>query len=290
MEDNLEEEDAPSVEEINFRKIAKDDEIYEHFMRTTLQPGDLLYDRKGNEIGTFLKFEDKYIGRLDNPGVKPGLYVNRSELLIDRPGKKVKTKKTIDCFLDFPLFEEKWNTLVENWQFIDLNGDFIEDIPDTPFIEGDVVRLTDEIHENYSEDLSKNQFTVYRIDYATVKDKDEESRYRLRAGPLLFYATENQIKADPTGLSPIRILESGQIVRFGTLTDEAEFHLLIGCYKRIFNPINFSYKWDLAYAKQMIDLSKAHGVAKKDDYYWLVIFDDDEIGRQVASAAVILEV
>lgn len=289
MKDNLEEADAPSAEEINFRKIAKDDEIYEHFMRITLHPGDLLYDRKGDEIGTFLKFEDKYIGRLDNPGVKPGLYVNRSELLIDRPGKKVKLKKTVDCFLDFPLFEGKWNALSENWHFIDINEDFIEDIPDTPFIEGDIIRLIDETHENYSEDLSENQFTIYRIDYASVKDKEGESRYRLRAGPLLFYATENQIKAAAHGLSPIRILNSGQTVRFRTLKDEAEFYLLIGCYKRIFNPINFSYKWELATAKQMIDLSKAHGVAKKDDYYWLVIFDDDEIGRQIASAAIILE-
>jgi len=216
-------------------------EMYQHFMRTILKAGDALFNtpdkQEGKEIGIFSKFPHRFIGRLDNPGVKPGLYFDRSQLILEDG----QSKETVECHLSNEVAGERSLGLPDDWHFIDYNEDFIEDLPDTLFIEGDIVRLTDENHEHYSEDLGKNQFTVYRIDYTTAKAREDddtiEVQYRLRAGPLLFYANENQIKAAAQGLSPIRIFESGQTVRFATLQSEAEFYLLIGCYKRGCNPI-----------------------------------------------------
>lgn len=275
-----------------FKETDYDGEIYEHFMKRTLQPGDELYSKDGSLLGTFFSFCEKYVGRLDNPGIKPGRYVDRSKLIVSSDLGLLGTSiehTTTECVLDATKYDEYYQSLSEDWKLIDYSEDFVADLPNTTFIEGDVVRLTDEEHEHYSEDLSKNQFTLYRIYYKSAESDDIPTDYRLRAGPLQFDANETQLKAAAQGISPIRIFDGGQAVRFASMQSEAEFYLLIGEYSRVFNQAAGSYKWDVADAEQMVNLGKAHAIYKKGDYNWLVTFNDNDIGRQVASANLILE-
>jgi len=89
---------------------------------------------------------------------------------------------------------------------------------------------------------------------------------------------------------PVHVYEGGHSVMFGSLKDEAEFHLLIGRYKRLYNQVTKSYKWTLEQAYQTIGLGQAHGIMKNKDTYTLVIFDNENIGREVAGSDLILEV
>lgn len=266
-------------------KIYQDEEMYLHFLTNVADTSTQLFDADNNLLGCFGSFGTKYIGRLDNPGVVPGLYLNRQDLILDS-GDILNSK---NCFLSPTEAEERLRSLPESWQFIDYSNDFIKELPNTSHIEGDIVRIIDENHDQYSDDLGINQYTVYRIDYESAVNADKQTIYKLRAGSLIFTADESQIKAATHGLSPIRILESGQTLRFRSLKDEAEFYLLIGQYTRVFNPITFNYKWDVNSAQQMVALTKAHGLLKKENYFWLINFLDDELGRQVAAAGIILE-
>lgn len=253
-----------------------DTEMYQHFLKNVLKAGDKIFNFQGELLGEFAAFGQKYLGRLDSPAGDPGLYVNRAEIIFE----DARQAKTEDCFLKESTLQNRLSTLPKGWQYISYQDDYLESLPETPFIEGDVVRLVDSENPNFSEDPAKNQFTVNRIAYS----KDSEHIYKLKAGNLVFEAEESQLKMAAHGLSPIRIMQGGQALRFKSLRDEAEFHLLIGAFRRIFNPEAFSYKWTAQKAFQMITLCKAHGVVEFKDYNWLVLFEDDEIGRQVASA------
>jgi hypothetical protein len=265
--------------------ISKDSEMKQHLLSKAILLGDDV--KIDQQIGKVAGFPKAYIGRLGNPGCRPGKYFDKTKLYVDI-ANKTEIFEILELEIDEDLFKERVENLPDGWHFIDLNDNFIEDLPETPVIEGDIVKLTDKFHEHYTENIDNNQFTVYRIDYDSVEADYLDTVYRLRQGKTLFYAAEKQIELLVYG--PIRIYDGGQPVMFRTLKDEAEFHLLIGRYHRSYNPISKSYKWTLEQAKQMVQLGQAHGIMKNCDSYALVTFEDEEVGRQVAGSDLILEV
>jgi hypothetical protein len=257
-------------------------------------------DEKYNTV-QFLGFDTTYYGRLGNPGTKPGKYWDHSKARVrypgdkDSPGRPPSKEEQVQiipiedlmfsCALGNTNYEDAIDALPNTWHLIDLSKYFIEDLPDTKFMESDVVRLIDDHHPNYTGDLSKDQYTIYRVHYNTAP----ETQYRLRAGGTLFDANENQLAHAADG--PVRILNTQEHpLAWRSLKDEAEFQLLVGRYRRVFNQHTYSYKWNLNQPEQketlleMLSFGVADGILDRKDHSEVVIFDDREVGRQVAGA------
>jgi hypothetical protein len=236
----------------------------------------------------FKAFPEVYRGRLVTdpsvPGVEPGKYIDRSKVALEACEGSVKIEADIDCItLDPITAAQRQMTLGHNYHFINLAPDKIADLPETTHMEGDIVALTDKDHPNFSTNLDNNQFTVYRVYYETAENEETPTNYRLRAGKLQFDATEDQIRFISAG--PVRLFYSGEGFKllWPSVKEEAEFHLLLGRFNRIYNPTNKSYSWDLEQAQQVVNLGKAHGVLQHLFNYYLVNFWDDDIGCQLWS-------
>jgi hypothetical protein len=258
---------------MNIEKIEKiassDTEMKIHLLGQVFKVGDEV--KKNEEYGKIVAFPFKFYGRLGNPGCKPGKYRDRSSPLV-----------SFLAFKDADVYRQRLEALPDDWHFINLEDDYLEPLPETKFIESDIVRLVDEKHENYTENADENQFTVYRIKYSL----DGEAQYHLRCGETLFFALESQLESIAQG--PVRVYQGGQPLLWRDLRSEAEFHLLIGNFKRSFNPITNSYKWAIDQARQVISLGKAHGIQKINDSYNLITFLDERVGREVAASNLIL--
>lgn len=273
------------VEEV-LEIVDNDLEMKQWLLASILKPGDKvkIADTFGVVLDTPIGV---YYGRLANPGCKPGFYHDFKKIMVKQDdGKHIRFPIEKVVLENFDEYKTRIEKLSDAWHFIDLSLKFRGDLPETKFIESDVVRLIDESHDEFTKSFDLNQFTVYRIDYSSAYSQLEKTKYQLRAGEKLFYAFENQL--DMVAYGPIRIYEGGQPLVWRSLKDEAEFHLLIGKYRRSYNPITKSYKWPLEQARQTIQLGKAHGILKIDDLYELIIFDDEVVGREVAAADLIL--
>lgn len=264
-------------------------DIQNYVKSKLLQPGDEL-TLADTQKGIFISLPERYRGRLSAdptaPGALPGRYIDRSRVLAEQDGKKLYL--AIDeITLDPITAAQRLAQLSPGYQYINLAPDKLADLPETTHMEGDIVSLTDKDHTDYSLNPDDNQFTVYRVYYETT-DMEIPTLYRLRAGKKQFDATEDQIKFIAAG--PVRLFYSGEGFKLLWKSEkaEAEFHLLLGRFNRIFNPVSKSYLWDLATAKQVVSLGKAHSVLQVKDTYYLVNFWDIDIARQLASCSDII--
>lgn len=269
----------------------KDPEMDRWALSLLIPPGQaLLYfgeDEKYRDA-TFEGFPKIYYGRLHNPGTKPGKYQDHTRALVKLDGetKIVPIERlTFSTALGNTLYQDLVSGLPENWHLIDLSRYYISELPDTKFMESDVVQVK-EGHERYSESPYDNQYTVYRIDYDSAPDN---TSYTLRAGKTLFEAKESELSFLSDG--PVRIMQSRQHpLAWRSLKDEAEFHLLIGKYRRVFNPHSLCYRWDLKDPQQLETVAALRsggvvdGILARKGYDELVTLDDRAVGAQVALA------
>lgn len=270
-----------------------DTEIYIQLLRKTLKPGDTVVYGNPQVSGIFIGFEKIWYGRLANPGCVPGLYWDRNKVILTaQPDTKegVSTAEHFQiptkdiAFQDPSVLIERKKELKVDWPEIELSDDLLsEGLPETKFIEGDIVTLIDKKHSSYKEskDLYRNQYTVYRVNYDAAAF-GKPITYRLRAGKVQFNAEEDQLQIAAQG--PIRIFYASEGVQlhWKSLKDEAEFYLLMGRYNRLFNLENFSYKWSLKEAKNQVLNHKGDGILKIEDSFAVVQFKDREIGNQVS--------
>jgi hypothetical protein len=287
--------------------IFMDTEIYVQLLRKTLKPGDTMVygspevryglsgvQREDALTGVFTRFEKIWYGRLANPGCVPGLYWDRNNVILtaqpnapvdgDSPVTHFQMPTKDVVYQDSTIPIERKKLLGSNWHEIDLNEDLItQGLPETKFMEGDIVTLTDIKHPNYvaaAKDLYKNQYTIYRTYYDAAAAGNPS--YRLRAGKVQFNAEEEQLQLAAQG--PIRIFYASEAVQlhWKSLKDEAEFYLLLGRFTRLFNTEAFSYKWILKDAQQQVFNRKGDGILKIGDSFSVVQFKDREIGSQVS--------
>lgn len=266
--------------------VRKDPEMDRWLLSLLLEPGQEIFylDEDTRYDIFFLGLSKTYYGRLHNPGTKPGLYFDHTKAIIERNGAEQTVPIERLVFGKDHGYDERVEKLPKNWHLIDLSRHFVEELPATKFMESDVVRLTED-HADYSENPDDNQYTVYKICY----DSTEDRTYTLRAGKTLLDANESQLSHVADG--PIRIMQTREHpLNWRSLKDEAEFHLLIGQYQRVFNPHNLSYRWDLTdpqHLETIVGLRSsgfADGILARKGYDELVIFDDRAVGAQVAAA------
>lgn len=276
-------------------QIIKDPEMFQHFMGQTLNSQDLVSVKDDSNPFKFSSFLTKFIGRLNNPGCLPGKYTDRMRCTISREEGGGILSRLIEVsklsYFNSEVLEKKIEALPEDWYFINRELDLLEGLPKTLFWESDVVSLIDETHPNFSPEPHMNQFTVYRIDYENA-ERGVES-YTLRAGPVLCQAKKEQLvlagSDQNPGFGPIRLYAAGQRLKWKSLKDEAEFNLLIGKYRRVFNPISKSYKWDPSTAQQMIAFRQGHALVKSGETFFLAMFEDLELAEELMEADLTLD-
>jgi len=270
-----------------------DVEIQEYVKSKILKPDDkvsISCETGEDRPAIFKNLSKVFYGRLLAPGVVPGQYWDRKKALVEVEGKEL-TVDISDINIDQITLAERLAQLEPGWHFINLQSDFICDLPKTAYMEGDIVSITDKLHENFDTDIGINQFTIYRIYYDTADSESIEINYKLRSGKLIFDATENQLMFRAVG--PVKLFYSGEGYKLrwkpppgygqdNEYKNEAEFYLLLGRYTRTYNPLEKSYNWGLDAAKQMILLGKAHAILKIKEKHYLVNFWDSEVGRQIA--------
>jgi hypothetical protein len=250
-------------------------EIQEYVLSKCLQKDDQIL--VGKKAATFVSLPTIFYGKLGAPGVEPGIYIDRTKVLVSIDGNQ-ETHDMSTVTLDPSIVEQRITNLEPGWHLISLAPDLLGELPETKFIEGDIVRLTDENHEHYDANLDLNQFAINRINYAT---NPEDTTYKLRAGKLFFNVSESQLFR--CGDGPVRIFYGGESckLRWRSVKDEAEFFLLLGRYLRIYNPLNKSYYWDLAQAQQMLSIGKGQAILQTAEGPALITFWDSDIGKQM---------
>jgi len=175
-----------NIEEV-LNIISNDDEMKAYLLSKIILTGDQV--KKGESDVEVIGFPNIYVGRLANRGCRPGLYIDKEQLKVKTNNGEIKICSILEVELD-KIFVERVKELPDDWYILNLEDNFIEDLPKTFVMEGDVVKLVDEFHEYYSKNTGDNQFTIYRIDFDSVKNKYLDTIYRLRQGSTIFYASE----------------------------------------------------------------------------------------------------
>lgn len=266
----------------------------------TPRAADLGTPKNRTSEATFKGFTETYRGRLltdsSQHGAEPGKYRNRSRVwveveTIDDEGT---TTATIDAPLDDikideQLLEERLAAANNDIHFISLAPDKLYDLPDTLFMEGDTVALTDKDHPNYKED---NQFTVYRVSYSYAENDKHPTQYKLRAGARQFWAKEEQLVQLAPG--PVRLFYSGEGYKllWPSAKAEAEFYVLLGRFNKVYNPTAKSYYWPLEDAKQLVNIGKAHAILQHGlfEFYLLNFWDLDVVSAIAGQPDLILDI
>ena len=257
-------------------------EIQQYVKSKLLSEGDeIVWKGAPPDTAVFVKFPTVYCGRLGALGVEPGIYKDRSRVVIESLGT-LFTVEIDEIEIPEETFLPKLNayTCKPYWFLIDLAKDKLEDLPELPFMEGNIVKLLPS-HPNYSDNLDLNQFTINRIDYGA-------NRFKLRRGPDHFWVEEAQIEKMSEG--PVEIFYRGELakLKWRSPKQQAEFYVLLGRYDRIFNFENKSYYWDETEARKLIETGQAHAVLEITEAHGLeeglalIKFWDEEIGRDIS--------
>ncbi len=249
-----------------------------------------------------LGFSETYYGRLGNFGLKPGIYVNREWVKLrlkdgreytEGSGRlelasKAEYKRRLGAFRK----EQS-----DDWR----NGEeFIRELPETPFWEGDFVRVRcrSAVTSVYSEMppiRCPDVFQITGIDYDHLAERTQAgTRYpayyisnKLGAG---WYtsASEDDMWLVKRGL--VWEFCKGKPLTFGDIGEEAQFFELLGHTEEVRNPANDSYAWTKEEVLAAIRSGLVHGFSVVGNFSgskYLISakrFKDKDLGRRVAQA------
>jgi len=237
-------------------------------------------------------------GRLSNFGHKPGIYVNREWVTVEFSDGRTHSEWVGRMDLVDKAEYQKRVAAFRKLQKSNPNywrdsKDFIEELPETPFWEGDVVEVTNpkliQMTKGYP------SIVVVSIEYSQLNDKTNNGSkwpaYRisdkLMAG-WYTYASEDDLK----------LLERGDIwkyyhkqpISFENIQKEAEFFSMLGHTDEVRNPANELYSWTKDQVLEAIQNGLVHGFAMASGFFGTsprvtaIRFRDEELGKRVASA------
>jgi len=217
--------------------------------------------------GTITKFGEIAYGRVHNYGKKQGIYENKS---------------WCDLKLDYGRVIHI-STIHLDGKFSTMGGEFLRDLPETPFWEGDFVSCKEK----------EGTFQIISIDYNRIKEtRDDGSPYPIYHISDNFTAGWYQAFSKE-GLSLISRgdvwkLYNNEKLEFPDLKEEAEFFTRLGKTKEVRNPSNNLYSWTKDEVLKAIEDGIVHGFtmgglfnSNRINTIW---FEDEELGERVAKA------
>ncbi len=249
------------------------------------------------EVGRIVGFGRRYWGRIKNEGFKPGVYLNRNDPQVEFGSGE--NRRVIDAptwrlaYADGRHFagrEKRWKALTAEGRFTMGERNWVGELPDVPFWEGDKVAF------RYKYPDSLNQGVVTSINYAYF-DQPEPVRRRFFDKPIevresLYQRSGPQRVAEHKDLE---LIEHGDVWRyyhgeeipFSSLKTEADLFILMGKARECYSG-DSNFPWQRV--NEFIDMVKkgkvdvfsgSNGTFRDPTYFNGYFFDDRELGERV---------
>lgn len=251
---------------------------------------------------TVLGFSEIAWGRINNCGYQPGYYVNRAWVKIQLgDGREMMEYAGRLSLVDQSEYDQR---LVEfrrlqqerpnDWN----NREFLRDLPETPFWEGDFVRvkgrrgltvLTSEMPPDHDPDVLQ----VVRVDYyrltALCNDGSPYPAYDISSklgGGWHTSASEPEMTLVERGLVWKHF--HGEPITFASLQEEAAFYDMLGETIEMRNPANGLYSWTKEQVLDAIRVGHVHGFNISGGFFGTgpsicaKRFKNEELGQRVA--------
>jgi hypothetical protein len=253
---------------------------------------------------TVLGFSEITYGRIGNCGLKPGVYVNRSWARIrleDGHEYAEWTGRLELCDQDeyARRMEEFRQRQAENSDNFSTD-EFLRDLPETPFWEGDFVHVSRRsaisvVYDNIPPEQEPETFQVIGIDYGKLDSKTvAESKYPVYkisdkiGGGWHTSASEDEMELAERG--PVWKYYHNEPIKFSSLAEEAAFFGLIGETMEVRNQASGLYRWTKEEVLDAIKAGLVHGFSLDGGFLGgapsirAIRFKNEELGKRVASA------
>ena len=236
---------------------------------------------------TVLGFTEIHYGRLSGVGLPPGVYANRSwvKLRLDDGREHTEYHGRL-ALADAAEYERRLVAFRAHQQEHpdDRGEEFLRELPETPFWEGDIVRVRMDGPEYY---------VVVHIDYANLAAATAQGphpAYRIRHH---VFGHELTVAADD-----VLLFERGRVwkffhdepITFRDLKEEAEFFDRLGHTDEVRNPASGLYAWAINEVLAAIRDGIAHGFTVSSGFFGTgpgisgKRFRNAELGARVAAA------
>jgi hypothetical protein len=251
---------------------------------------------------TILGFSQTYYGRFGNFGFKPGVYVNRAWVNVRLSDGNGKEYFELSGRLELTDKDEYERRLVAfqkhqqenpNWH----NKEFLRDLPETPFWEGDFVRVRG--RSAITSNIPPNRPDVFQIigidyhcltEYAQVGTKYPAYKISSKLGACWHtLASDDDIVLVERG--PVWKFYHDEPIVFSNIKEEAEFFELLGHTEEVRNPANGLYNWTKDEVLDAIRSGVVHGLAVSNFFgggsrISAKRFKNEDLGRRVALATI----
>jgi hypothetical protein len=241
-------------------------------------------------VAEIVRFGEIYHGRVGNFGLKPGLYVNRSWINIRLPdGKKyfewsgrLEPVDKEEAEVRLAEFQKQRADNPKNRQD---SSEFLRDLPETLFWEGDVVLMD---REGYDAPL-----LVVSIHYAMLGEMT------LIGTKYPAYHISNNFHGGwetCANEDELSLIERGKVwkylhhepIEFANLKEEADLHNMLGLTDEVKNPTKDLYSWTLDEVLEAIKCGLVHGFVQSHMFgtpsIEALLFRDADLGKRVAKA------
>lgn len=171
------------------------------------------FEQQKGTKAVFLEYSEVIYGRINNFGKKPGIYENVC-------WSKVKVGEKIEIISSH---------FIEGATTFNIEGDFLRELPETPFWEGDSVSYYDKAMR-----VTNIRYDIFNFKYTITDDS--------------VYGLEVDVSEHE-----LRLTERGKVwkyyhkepIEFKNLEEEAIFYKIIGLTEEVRNPYNDIYLWTL---------------------------------------------
>lgn len=247
-------------------------------------------------------FSEIHWGRINNCGLKPGVYTNRAWVKLFLEDGRDHTEWA--GRLELADSQEYERRLAQYRQEQQLSGwqpakEFLRDLPATPFWEGDKVRVqgrsrlvvvTNELPESDPE-----LFVIQGIDYPQL---DEQTLVGTRYPAYRISSSIDAGWHTSASEDDMQLLERGNVwkyyhdepLQFAGVPEEAQFYHLLGRTDEVRNPRSNLYSWNINEILEAVQQGIAHGMTggmsfwSRNPHVFAVRFRDEEVGQKVAKA------
>jgi hypothetical protein len=253
---------------------------------------------------TVLGFSEITYGRIGSCGLKPGVYVNRSWPRIRLESGHEYTEWTGRLELcdqneygrRLAEFRKRQAENLDDFR----TDEFLRDLPETPFWEGDFVRVNRRlavsvVYDNMPPKQDPETFQVIGIDYGKLDSKTvaglKYPAYNISdkiGGGWHTSVSEDEMELAERG--PIWKYYHNEPIRFSGLAEEAAFFGLIGETKEVRNPACGLYRWTKEEVLDAIKAGLVHGFSLNRGFFGGAVsirairFENEELGKRVAKA------
>ncbi|MFA5188892.1 MAG: hypothetical protein WC460_06020 [Patescibacteria group bacterium] len=253
---------------------------------------------------TIIGFSEIHYGRLGNFGLKSGVYVNRHwvQLKLKNGTEHTEFSQRLSL-VDKAEYERRLKEFIA--KKAETNNDerdeeFIRDLPETPFWEGDFVRVhgRSRVTSVYSEmppEKDPDVFLIIGIDFHYLNEKTASGTkfpaYKISdkfSSGWNTAASEDEMELVERG--PVWKFYHNEPISFSDIKEEATFHDRIGQTESIRNPKNGLYSWTKEEALEAVKSGLAHGFSMSGGIFGngphisVQRFRDENVGMRIAQA------